>query len=171
MLGLCRYLQMNCTANSSISNSLFGLNKRRFILFFAFRKRKILVFWYVLFKIYWSVQVWCSNNPIFYLQLVTAVSSTALRAGFCTPHVQCWDARIGFCHYWQKGLRKHSGSGCASQDAAFFPPKHPSTCTGHVCVCVRVALVDLRAGKPRCARVDKGSWKWSCNLCVKCPWN
>lgn len=30
---------------------------------------------------------------------------------------KCWDARIGFCHYWQKGLRKHSGSGCASQDA------------------------------------------------------
>lgn len=40
MLGLCRYLQMNCTANSSISNSLFGLNKRRFILFLPSEKEK-----------------------------------------------------------------------------------------------------------------------------------
>lgn len=42
MLGLCRYLQMNCTANSSISNSLFGLNKRRFILFLPSEKEKSL---------------------------------------------------------------------------------------------------------------------------------
>lgn len=40
MLGLCWYLQMNCTANSNISHPLFRLNKRRFIILFSSKKKK-----------------------------------------------------------------------------------------------------------------------------------
>lgn len=40
MLGLCWYLQMNCTANSNISHPLFRLNKRRFIILLFKKKKK-----------------------------------------------------------------------------------------------------------------------------------
>lgn len=128
MLGLCRYLQMNCTANSSISHSLFGLNKRRVVIFFhpSEREKSCLVHSFKNILL-------CSNLTQRQPHFLPAARHCGLmhcEQAFAYHMSNAGGARIGFCHCWQKSLRKDSESGCASQGAA-PPPKHPSTCTGH----------------------------------------
>lgn len=162
MLGLCRYLQMNCTANSSISHSLFDL------FFFCLQKKKNPPCLICSFKNILVCSSLMQQQPHFlpaarHYSLIHSTASGLLHT--TCPMLGCQDWILPLL---TKRPEKTFREWLCIPRCCFFPSETQDMC---VCMCVRVALVDLRAGKPRCARVDKGSWKWSCNLCVKWPWN